>query len=120
MTKATLRNARPTHAGLRNETVRRPRGNQGWARAQIRTAVEALHRDGAPLEGLTTSQIAARCGKWMRGQGMLDSEIPRPRSFERHLPTILAEVLAVDKKSISINGNQWPRAAKDPDKEREP
>jgi hypothetical protein len=70
-------------------------GTQGWARAQIRMAVEALHRDGAPLEALTNSQIAARCAKWMRErQRKLDGEIPRPRSFQRHLSGILVEVFA--------------------------
>jgi hypothetical protein len=60
MTKVTpaLRNVRPTYAGLRN-SPRKPRGQQGWARAQIRTAVEALHRDGAPLDALTNSQMPA-------------------------------------------------------------
>jgi hypothetical protein len=69
-------------------------GKQAWARAQIRMAVEALRRDGAPLDALTNSQIAARCAKWMRKQGKLDTEIPSTRSFERYLPAILAEVLA--------------------------
>jgi hypothetical protein len=68
---------------------------QAWAREQIRTAVEALQHEKAPLAALTHSQIAARCARWMRErQGKLDAEIPRPRSFERHLPGILAEVLA--------------------------
>jgi hypothetical protein len=69
-------------------------GKQAWARAQIRIAVEGLQQKRAPLGALTNSQIAARCAKWMRAQGMLDGEIPRPRSFERHLPAILVEVLA--------------------------
>jgi hypothetical protein len=64
-----------------------------WARALIRKAIEALRREGVPLDDLTNGQIIARCSRWMRRQGMLDNEIPRPRSFERHLPKILAEVL---------------------------
>jgi hypothetical protein len=68
-------------------------GNQAWARAQIRLAVEGLQGEKAPLAGLTNSQIVARCAKWMRKQGKLDTEIPSPRSFERYLPAILADVL---------------------------
>jgi hypothetical protein len=75
-------------------------GKQAWARAQIRMAVEGLQREKAPLRALSHSQIAARCSKWMRARGMLDSEIPRPRSFERHLPAILAEVLAGATRAI--------------------
>jgi hypothetical protein len=96
MTKATpaARNVRPTYLGPRNEGPRKLWGKQAWTRALIRKAITALRRDGAPLDDLTTGQVIARCSKWMRAQGMLDSEIPRPRSFERHLPAILADVLA--------------------------
>jgi hypothetical protein len=89
------KSAPPGPDGARRQQTSPTRTKQSWAREQIRMAVGALHRDGAPLAELTQSQISALCGKWMREQqGKLKTEIPSPRSFERHLPSILAEVLA--------------------------
>jgi hypothetical protein len=101
-TPALRKHVRPAHPGLRNEGPKRLRGKEGRARPLIRKSIEALRRERAPLDDLTTGQIIARCSKWMRGQGMLDSEIPSPRSFERHLPTILVEVLAGEENVSSL------------------
>ena len=72
-----------------------PNQNQAWARRQIRRAVEALYQRGVPLAELNRTQQMRRCEQWMLNEdGKIKIEIPGTRSFERHLPGIVAEVLA--------------------------
>jgi hypothetical protein len=74
---------------------RQPNQNHAWARRQIRRAIEALHRRGVPLAELNRTQQMSRCEQWMlKEDGKIKLEIPGTRSFERHLPEIVAEVLA--------------------------
>ena len=71
--------------------------SNAWARRQIRRAVEALHGRGVPLAELNRTQQMKRCEQWMLKEGgKIKLEIPGTRSFERHLPSVLAEVLAGD------------------------
>jgi hypothetical protein len=68
-----------------------------WAKLAIWGAVERLHRRGAPLADLNNAQITKRCSELMRDEdGKLAREIPSPRSFERYLPEMVADVLSRD------------------------
>jgi len=47
------------------------------------------------LAELNRTQQMSRCEQWMlKEDGKIKLEIPGTRSFERHLPGIVAEVLA--------------------------
>ena len=72
-------------------STKRPRT---WV--QIRTAIEALRREGVPLEVLTPAQIFKRFADWMMKQGATDHEVPSRTSFDRHLPSVLADLLATN------------------------
>jgi hypothetical protein len=76
------------------QVTRRKRPSKPRTWVQIRTAVVAMRREGAPFDVLTHAQIFKRLTVWMTGQGATEHEIPSRTSFDRHLPSVLAEVLA--------------------------